>query len=146
MPSIGLDWHPCLKVVYGVVREILNIIVKIVLNHFVGSGIYNLITYGKILTSNKTTYLNHKIIPYNPIISLLNVNWQMDKCSKLGIVYRQAIKQPSTLIGCKLCDYLPWQTEDIEKDGNCLFRCISKLVRVLKNTMQKSVAKYVDSS
>ena len=36
-----------LKVVYGVVREILNIIVKIVLNHFVGSGIYNLITYGK---------------------------------------------------------------------------------------------------
>ena len=48
----------------------------------------------------------------------------MDNCSKLGIIYQEMIKQPSTLV----CDYLPWESEAIEKDGNCLFRCISKLI------------------
>ena len=64
----------------------------------------------------------------------------MDNCSKLGIIYKEAIKQPSTLVGCKLGNYLPWESEATEKDGNCLFRCISNLFRVLYG------AKYVDSS
>ena len=34
-----------------------------------------------------------------------------------GQIYKEPIKQPSTLVGCKLGDYLPWQSEDIEKDG-----------------------------
>ena len=56
-----------LKVVYGVVREILNIIVNIVLNHFVGSGIYNLITYGintHIKQDNKLESQDNTLQPY----------------------------------------------------------------------------------
>ena len=84
---------------------------------------------GKIVPLSKSADSNHKLIPYHiPIISPFNFNWQMDKCSKLGIIYRQAIKQPSALAGSKLSDYLPWQYENIEKDGNCLFRCIFKLI------------------
>ena len=58
----------------------------------------------------------------------VNVKWQMDNCSKLGIMYKEMIKQPSTLVGFKLGNYLPWESEAIEKDGNCLFRCISQLI------------------
>ena len=84
---------------------------------------------GKTLSLNKTADPNNKIISnHNPIIAPLNVNWQMDKCLKLGILYREAIKQPLTLVGCKLRDHIPWQYEAIEKDGNCLFRCISKII------------------
>ena len=42
--------------------------------------------------------------------------------------YKEMIKQPSTLVGFKLGNYLPWESEAIEKDGNCLFRCISQLI------------------
>ena len=83
----------------------------------------------KVTPFHKMADSKHKIMPLeNHFISPLSVNWQMDKCSRLGIIYRQPIKQLSTLAGRKLSDYLPWQYEDIEKDGNCFFRCVSKLI------------------
>ena len=113
---------------------------------FVGNGIYQFIINGKTLPLNKTADPNNKITSnHNPIITPLNVNWQMDKCLKLGILYREAIKQPLPLVGCKLRDYIPWQYEAIEKDRNCLFRCISKIISGSQEYYTKSVGNYADS-
>ena len=68
-------------------------------------------------------YPNH-----DPFIAPLNVDWQREKCSQLKIPFIEPIKQPTNFSGCKLRKYLPWQYEHIAKDGNCLFRCLSKII------------------
>ena len=50
------------------------------------------------------------------------------KCSELQIQFIEPIQQPTDFSGYKLRKYLPWQYEDIKKDGNCLFRCLSKMI------------------
>ena len=71
-------------------------------------------------------YSKHMYPNHDPIIAPLNVDWQRQKCSLLKIPFTEPIKQPTNFSGYKLKKFSPWQYEDIAKDGNCLFRCLSK--------------------
>ena len=69
------------------------------------------------------------IIPkHDPLITPLTVNWQLDKSSQLELTFCEQIEQPTSHSGLHLKNCLPWQFEDIIKDGNCLFRCLAKLL------------------
>ena len=69
------------------------------------------------------------IIPkHDPLITPLTANWQLDKSSQLELTFCDQIEQPTSHSGLHLRDYIPWQFEDIIKDGNCLFRCLAKLL------------------
>ena len=69
------------------------------------------------------------IIPkHDPIIAPLTVNWQMNKSSQLELTFCKPIEQPTSHSGLHLKDYLPCQFEEINKDGNCLFRCLAKVI------------------
>ena len=37
-------------------------------------------------------------------------------------------EQPFHLVGHSLSNYRPWETTNIGKDGNCLFRCLSHII------------------
>ena len=76
-----------------------------------------------IIAPSLHSYPNH-----DPLITPLTINWQKERCSQLKISFIEPIKQPTNFTGSKLKDYLPWQFEDIGKDGNCLFRCLSKII------------------
>ena len=71
--------------------------------------------------------LNHLTAIY-PTITPITVEWQKEKCDLLGILFKQTTEQHPTLAGQKLKKYEPWICEDIGADGNCLFRCLSKLI------------------
>ena len=62
-----------------------------------------------------------------PKVAVVSEKWKRDTCSKLGLTFQSSIRQPSN-IGQPISDYEPWQTEDIDGDGNCLFRCLSKIL------------------
>ena len=61
---------------------------------------------------------------YHPITE----QWQKEKCQLLGIAYVESLEQQPALAGSLLSQFIPWQTEKIGMDGNCFFRCISKMV------------------
>ena len=63
-----------------------------------------------------------------PIITVINETWQREKCAMLGLTFQNICKQPDQLIGEPLYKYQPWETETILGDGNCLFRCLSKII------------------
>ena len=46
----------------------------------------------------------------------------------LGIEYQAEIEQDASLNGQSLKTYQPWRYIDIQGDGNCLFRCFSKIL------------------
>ncbi|KAI6654480.1 ATP-dependent DNA helicase PIF1 [Oopsacas minuta] len=64
----------------------------------------------------------------SPIISVVNEEWLRDQCKFLALVFISTIKQPQNLARLSLSKYTPWETERIVGDGNCLFRCISKIL------------------
>ena len=61
---------------------------------------------------------------YNPVTE----EWQKQKCQQLGISFRETFEQQPTLTGTLLSKIIPWQTEKLSMDGNCFFRCISKIL------------------
>ena len=61
---------------------------------------------------------------YNPVTE----EWQKQKCHQLGISFGETFEQQPTLTGTLLSKIIPWQTEKISMDGNCFFRCISKIL------------------
>ena len=66
--------------------------------------------------------------PDDPRISVIDETWQRSKCDLLGLKFTSVCRQPDYLVGRHLRDYEPWEREEIEGDGNCLFRCFSKLI------------------
>ena len=70
----------------------------------------------------------HHLKSDNPIIIPITTEWQKEKCYLLEIQFNQTIDQHSTMAGKKLRDFEPWECDTIEADGNCLFRCLSKLI------------------
>ena len=54
--------------------------------------------------------------------------WQKEKCQLLGISYEECLEQQPALTGSLLTKFIPLRTEKIGMDGNCFFRCISKIV------------------
>ncbi|KAI6648976.1 hypothetical protein LOD99_6859 [Oopsacas minuta] len=75
---------------------------------------------------NISTYI--PLSDSSPIISVVNEEWLRDKYKFLGLVFISSIKRPQNLAGLSLSKYTPWETERIVGDGNCLFRCISKIL------------------
>ena len=67
-------------------------------------------------------------------ITVLDENWQRSKCVLLGITFDSVSKQPSDLVGQPLSKYEPELTEKIQGDGNCLFRCLSKIITGSENS------------
>ena len=51
-----------------------------------------------------------------------------EKCQYFGLHFRSLIRQPENLVGKPLSLYEPWETESIKADGNCLYRCLSKIL------------------
>ena len=49
-------------------------------------------------------------------------------CEKLGLEFHSTIRQPTNIVGELLCGYEPSMTENIVGDGNCIFRCLSKII------------------
>ena len=49
-------------------------------------------------------------------------------CQLLGISYEECLEQQPALTGFLLTKFIPLRTEKIGMDGNCFFRCISKIV------------------
>ena len=66
--------------------------------------------------------------PDDPRISVIDETWQRSKCDLLGLKFTSVCRQPDYLVGRHLRHYEPWEREEIEGDGNCLFRCFSKLI------------------
>ena len=64
----------------------------------------------------------------DPIISNPSTEWKKDKCDLLRIQFESDIEQHMRLNGEKIKWFQPWKCEDIKSDGNCLFRCFSKIV------------------
>ena len=50
------------------------------------------------------------------------------KCLQLGVTFKEYLEQQSTLTGSLLSKFIPWQTSRIGMDGNCFFRCLSKII------------------
>ena len=46
----------------------------------------------------------------------------------LAISFESVCRQPPSIVRQSLSGFEPFETEHIEGDGNCLFRCLSKLV------------------
>ena len=72
--------------------------------------------------------------PDDPKITVIDENWQRSKCAILRITFDSVSKQPSDLIGQPLSKYELELTENIKGDGNCLFRCLSKIITGSENS------------
>ena len=72
--------------------------------------------------------------PMDPRINVIDENWQRSKCDMLAISFESVCRQPSSIVGQSLSGFEPFETEHIEGDGNCLFRCLSKLVTGSENS------------
>ena len=70
----------------------------------------------------------------HPRINVIDENWKRTKCDMLGISFVPFVDQPSNIIGQSLSGFEPSETDYIEGDGNCLFRCLSKLVTGSENS------------
>ena len=70
----------------------------------------------------------------DPRINVIDENWQRSKCDMLAISFESVCRQPSSIVGQSLSGFEPFETEHIEGDGNCLFRCLSKLVTGSENS------------
>ena len=70
----------------------------------------------------------HSLTSDDPLITPITVEWQKEKCALLGCPFEDATDQHSTIAGQKLQRYEPWLCDSIVPDGNCLFRCLSKII------------------
>ena len=61
-------------------------------------------------------------------IQPISIEWQHDKCNQLNLPFSEPIEQHHILIGKPLGEFQPWQTCKIRGDGNCYFRCLSKMI------------------
>ena len=80
------------------------------------------------LNVNGFPQLVHHLKSDNPIISPITIEWQKEKCDLLGIQFQKQTEQHSSLAGQVLGNFEPWRSASITGDGNCLFRCLSKVI------------------
>ena len=71
-----------------------------------------------------------------PTIKVVTGKWQRDTCSRLGLTFHSSIRQPRNLVGQPISEYLPWETESIIEDGNCLYRCLLKIITSQESHVQ----------
>ena len=63
-----------------------------------------------------------------PLITPITVDWQKEKCALLDFPFKEPIDQHSSVAGQRLQAFAPWLCDSIGADGNCLFRCLSKVI------------------
>ena len=63
-----------------------------------------------------------------PFYQPLTEQWQNQKCRQLAIEFSETFEQHTALTGTHLSKIIPYQSEKISMDGNCFFRCISKMI------------------
>ena len=69
----------------------------------------------------------------SPKISILSEDWIIGKCQLYGLQFESIIRQPENLVRKSLSGYQPLETERIAGDGNCLYRCFSKIMTGSQN-------------
>ena len=85
-------------------------------------------------------------IPTSPEVNVVNQLWQKNKCNLLGLPFESVSKQPVNYNGQPLKKYKPWETENIIRDGNCLFRCLSNVITGNQNShlqLRTIIARYI---
>ena len=70
----------------------------------------------------------HSLSSDDPLITSITVDWQKEKCALLDFPFKEPIDQHSSMAGQKLQAFAPWLCDSIGADGNCLFRCLSKVI------------------
>ena len=70
----------------------------------------------------------HSLASDDPLITPITVDWQKEKCALLDFPFKEPIDQHSSMAGQKLQAFAPWLCDSIGADGNCLFRCLSKVI------------------
>ena len=84
----------------------------------------------------------------DPLIQIINEDWQRRKCAILGLTFDSVMKQPGNLIRQPLKYYQPWEADNIMRDGNCLFRCPSKIITGSQNShleIRSIIARFIAS-
>ena len=84
----------------------------------------------------------------SPEIDVIDEKWQRNKCNILGLTFDSVSRQPSNIVGRPLSGYEPYETEDIKRDGNCLFRCLSKIITGSQNShlqLRSLIARFIAS-
>ena len=69
-----------------------------------------------------------------PKITVLSTEWRKNMCERLGLVYQHSIIQPLNLVGERISYNKAGDTESIQADGNCFFRCLSKILTGNENS------------
>ncbi|KAI6657036.1 hypothetical protein LOD99_11219 [Oopsacas minuta] len=83
----------------------------------------------------------------SPRISVINEAWQRQKSEMLELNFHSVSKQPSQ-VNQTLSDYRPWETANIDKDGNCFFRCLSRIITGNQDShseLRKLIAHFIAS-
>ena len=96
-------------------------------NHSIllGNAIFKYDVMGNLRQNSFSPY--SRCISRGPKITVIDENWKRSKCNLLGITFESTCEQPSNIVGRPLRDYEPSKTEAVIGDGNCLFRCLSKI-------------------
>ena len=84
----------------------------------------------------------------SPNITVVDERWQRQKCAMHGLTFHSVCRQPDHLLNEQLSKYQPWETEDIVGDGNCLFRCLSKIITGSQenhSTLRSIISNYMAS-
>ena len=86
------------------------------------------------IISRRSSLRNPYDTPMDPRINVTDQIWQRSKSDMLGLSFESVCRQPYNSVGKLLSGVEPWEAEHIEGDGNCLFRCISKLITGSENS------------
>ena len=80
-----------------------------------------------LLRKEKFPRLDH-LTSDSPIITPTTVEWQKEKCALLDFQFPQQTDQHSSIAGHSLSLFEPWTLDTIGDYGNCLFKCLSKII------------------
>ena len=90
------------------------------------------------------SFLRHE----DAVISPITIELQNEKCQQLNLEFSEPIEQHHILRGEPLANYQPYQTCKIVGDGNCYFRCISKMItgsELNYNQLRNELCRYMVS-
>ena len=85
-------------------------------------------------------------LPTSPEVNVVYQHRQKNKCNFLGLPFQSVCKQSVNYNGQPLKKYKPWETANIIRDGNCLFRCISNIITGNQNShlqLLTIIARYI---
>ena len=81
----------------------------------------------------------HSLASDDPLITPITIDWQKEKCALLDCPFEEPMDQHSSMAGGKIQAFAPWLCDSIGADGNCLFRCLSKVISGVMNIIRNHV-------